>query len=339
MDIGELRTLIVSLMAEIQRLKVRVDELETENAELRTRLAQNSTNSSKPPSSDGLAKKPIIKPALPKQGGKKPGGQAGHKGNTLHIVETPDLIHTHRATHCHQCGLTLDGPGRVVSKRQVFDLPAPRLWVEEHQLMAYQCRCGCEATGQFPTNITAPVQYGPRIQAQSVLLNVDYRIPFAKVRQFWTDLTGYAYNPATLISTQTSLYEQLTPIEVQIKEQLKTAHVCHVDETGVRVEGKLHWLHVASNDRYTHLFIHPKRGKDALLSEQSIFGACLNWTVHDCWKSYFTVGEGRHALCGAHLLRELAALIEGGSVWAKQMPKSNTVEKINPQISLIWGFR
>jgi transposase len=311
-DIAQLKALILAQQEEIATLKAVI-------ADLMARLAQNSANSNKPPSTDGLAKKPIIKPALPKQGGKKVGGQTGHTGNTLHMVETPNLIHTHQATHCHQCGLALDGPGCVVSKRQVFDLPAPRLWVEEHQLIAHQCTCGCEASGQFPADVAAPVQYGPGIQAQSVLLNVDYRIPFAKVKQLWADLTGYAYNPATLISTQTTLGEQLAPIEEQIKEQLKAAHVCHVDETGVRVAGKLHWLHVASNQSYTHLFIHPKRGKDALLNAQSIFGDCLNWTVHDCWKSYFSVGKGRHALCGAHLLRELAGLMESGSIWARQM--------------------
>jgi len=150
-------------------------------------------------------------------------------------------------------------------------------------------------------------------------LNIDYRIPFAKVQQFWADLTGYTYNPATLISTQTALDEQLVPIEARIKEQLKAAAVCHFDETGVRVGGKLQWLHVASDGHYTHLFVHPKRGQDALLSAQSIFSDCLNWTVHDCWASYFTVGEGRHALCGAHLLRELAALTEQGSRWANAM--------------------
>ncbi len=319
MDIGELRTLVNTLLDEVQRLKVRVHELETENAELKARLAQNSTNSSKPPSSDGLAKKPIIKPALPKVPGKKPGGQPGHPGNTLQCVEHPDLTHIHQPTQCQQCGLPFQGKGQVVARRQVFDLPQPRLWVEEHQVMAHQCACGCVQTGQFPVGVNAPVQYGPRIEAQSILLNVDYRVPFAKIRQFWTDLTGYAYNPATLISTLTTLQTQLMPVEAQIKEQLKAAGVCHFDETGVRVDGKLHWLHVASNAFYTHLFVHPKRGKDALLSEQSIFGDCLNWTVHDCWQSYFSVGKGRHTLCGAHLLRELAGLMEGGSVWARQM--------------------
>ena len=201
----------------------------------------------------------------------------------------------------------------------MFDLPQPRLFVEEHQVVAHQCACGCVLTGHFPAGVEAPVQYGPRIHAQSVLLNVDYRVPFAKVRQFWADLTDYAYNPATLVSVQTTLNEQLQPIEEQIKEQLKAAAVCHFDETGVRVGGQLRWLHVASNEAYTYLFIHPKRGQDALLSTQSIYGDSLNSTVHDCWASYFTVGKGRHALCGAHLLRELAALIEQGSQWAKAM--------------------
>ena len=309
-DIAPLKALVLAQQAEITALKAVIDDLTA-------RLAQNSTNSHQPPSSDGLAKKPIIKPALPKVAGKKVGGQPGHPGKTLHLLEQPDAIHTHQATQCHQCGLPLLGEGQLVARRQVFDLPQPRLWIEEHRLMAHQCACGYMQTGQFPPQVTAPVQYGPRIQAQSVLLNVDYRIPFAKLTQFWTDLTGYAYNPATLVSTQAWLDEQLIPIEAQIKTQLKQAPVCHFDETGVRVAGQLQWLHVASNQDATHLFVHPNRGQDALLSAQSIFGACQNWTVHDCWSSYFKAGKGRHALCGAHLLRELAALIEQGSDWAK----------------------
>ena len=311
-DIAQLKALILAQQEEIMALKAVI-------ADLTARLSQNSANSHKPPSSDGLAKKPLIRPALPKQVGKKPGGQPGHPGKTLLFVKQPDLIHTHQASQCQQCGLPLQGSGQILARRQVFDLPQPRLFVEEHQVLTHQCACGCVMSGQFPAGVEAPVQYGPRIQAQSVLLNVDYRVPFAKVRQFWADLTGYAYNPATLVGAQTTLNEQLGPIEEQIKAQLKAAAVCHFDETGVRVGGKLQWLHVASNAAYTHLFVHPKRGQAALLCSQSIFSDCLNWTVHDCWASYFTVGKGRHALCGAHLLRELAALTEQGSVWAKAL--------------------
>ena len=305
-DIAPLKALIRAQQEEITALKAIIDDLTA-------RLAQNSANSHKPPSSDGLTKKNLIKPALPKQAGKKQGGQPGHPGKTLHFVDQPDVIHTHRPIQCQQSGLPFQGPGQLVARRQVFDLPQPRLFVEEHRMVAHQSACGCVQTGEFPAGVGAPVQYGPRIQAQSVLLNVDYRIPFAKVRQFWADLTGNAYNPATLVSVQTTLNEQLEPVQ----EQLKAAAVCHFDKTGVRVGGKLYWLHVASDAHYTHLFVHAKRGQDALLSPQSVFPDCLNWTVHDCWVSYFTVGKDRHALCGAHLLRELAALIEQGSGWAK----------------------
>lgn len=310
---------IADLKSLVNRLLLRIEELEAENADLRRQLGQNSSNSHKPPSSEGYSKKPLIKPALSKLAGKKPGGQSGHPGKTLQLAERPDQIYTYRATHCSGCGLALQGEGQVVARRQVFDLPPTRLWVCEHQVVAHRCQCGCEQTGQFPSDIVAPVQYGSRIHAQSIMLNVEYRLPFAKISQLWADLTGYAYNPATLITAQSKLYEQLAPIETQIKEQLKTAPVCHFDETGLRVEGALKWLHLASNDQYTYFFVHDKRGQQALLSQESIFPECINWTVHDCWASYFTVGNGRHSLCGAHLLRELQALIEQGRQWAKAM--------------------
>ena|GEM_PF-2956598 len=206
-DIDELKALIYSLRAEVERLMGRVKELKAENAELRARLArtrdrQNSANSHKPPASDGYHKKPLIKPALPKAPGKKPGGQAGHPGKTLQMVETPDTIQRHQATHCQQCGLMLTGEEQIVARRQVLigpatRLPKPRLWVEEHQLIAHQCACGCSQIGQFPDSVAAPVQYGPRIHrtgvpAHSILLNVDYRVTCLKVSQWWAELTGYA---------------------------------------------------------------------------------------------------------------------------------------------------
>lgn len=307
-DIGELKALI-------QQLMLRVEQLEAENAELRRRLGLTSTNSHKPPASAGYAKKP----ALPKPPGGKIGGQIGHPGKTLDFVSQPDLIVCHEPNQCPDCGLGLTGPGELVSRRQVFDLPQPRLQVTEHQLIERQCTCGCQVQGAFPAQVTGVVQYGPRITALSSLLNTDYRLPFAKVSQLWLDLTGYSYNPATVIAANTRLYEDLADHEATIKTQLPLSIVTHHDETGLRVTGKLHWLHVACTNLLTYLFIHPKRGKEALQSAQSVFMDCINWTVHDCWASYFVAGKGRHSLCGAHLLRELQNLVEGGSTWAALM--------------------
>jgi transposase len=307
-EIATLRTLIVSLEAEVQLLRA-------ENADLKARLAQNSTNSHQPPASDGPAKKVLIKPALPKIEGRKKGGQPGHPGRTLSMVETPDAIIQHGPSQCPQCQAALTGPTQLVARRQVFDLPPPRLWVEEHQLLAQTCACGCRTVGQWPQAVAAPVQYGPRLSALSAVWNVDYRLPFAKVQQLWADLTGYGYNPATLSRAQQRLDAAIAPLEAQVRQQLLAAPVCHFDETSLRVEGRLQWLHVACNEAYTLLSVSPGRGQ-AQLSD-SVFLACRNWTVHDCYASYLAYGQGQTALCGAHLVRELQALVEQGRAWAK----------------------
>ena len=311
-DIGELKALIQQLMLRVEQLEAENMALRSENAELRRRLGLTSANSHKPPASAGYAKKP----ALPKPPGGKVGGQVGHPGKTLDLVSQPDIIIRHEQSQCPDCGLSLTQPGQLVSRRQVFDLPQPRLQVTEHQLIERQCSCGCQVRGTFPAQVAGIAQYGPRITALSSLLNIDYRLPFAKVSQLWLDLTGYGYNPATVVAANTQLYDELADPEAHIKTQLPLAAVTHHDETGLRVKGELHWLHVACTDLLTYLFIHPKRGKIALESAQSVFLDCINWTVHDCWASYFVAGKGRHSLCGAHLLRELQSLIEAGSEWA-----------------------
>jgi transposase len=307
------------LLAKIHDLEQLIAQLQAENAELKARLAQNSTNSSKPPASDGFQKK-TIKPALPKQPGRKPGGQKGHSGHTLQMVSTPDVVVQHQPARCISCGHDLTtATATINAKWQVFDLPQPRLEVTEHQQMAVRCACGCVNLGQFPTAVAGPVQYGPRIAAHSILLNVDYKIGFAKVGQFWADLVGYGYNPATLQAAQTTLSEQIEPLEAHIRVQIQQAPVAHFDETSLRAGGKLQWLHVACTALWTYLFVHPKRGQDALKSAQSVFEGCTNWLVHDCWSSYFAAGVGRHALCGAHLLRELQGQLEQGKAWASAL--------------------
>lgn len=310
---------IAQLKALIADQHMLIGQLRAENEELRARLTKNSTNSHKPPSSEGLLKKPTIKPALPKEAGKKQGGQTGHKGDTLQMSQTPDQIIVQQASHCQQCGLSVQGEGQLIARRQVFDLPKPRLEVVEYQLRAHTCPCGCVTQGQFPSHVNAPVQYGPRLKASSVVLNVDYRIPLQKLSDLWQQWVGQAVNTATLLRAQAQIHQQLEPIETHIKEQIIAAPVSHHDETGLRVVGKLHWGWVTCTTLWTYLFIHAKRGKEALQSAQSIFEQCVGWTVHDCWAAYFALGKGRHALCGAHLVRELQALQERGRPWAGAM--------------------
>ena len=303
-------------------LQSKYAEMEAENAELKAKVAElearinsNSGNSSKPPSSDGYKKKP----AFPRKKKGKQGGQQGHKGRTLKQVEHPDKTVKHKPGPC-DCGHVFsDEELSVAETRQVFDLPKPRLEVTAHQLLKGKCPgCGKWHKGIAPEGVNAPVQYGYGVKTLAVLLNVDYRIPFKKIQILFSDLFGYAINESTVYSASGQCYEMLGPTEEMIKSGVVKSDATHADETGLRVAGKLHWLHTASSLLYTYLFVHEKRGRLALESDKSILNRIRGWLVHDCWSSYFRFNNMKHAICGAHILRELEGLIENGqSKWAK----------------------
>lgn len=294
----------------------RIEELEKENGELKSRLAQNSKNSNRPPSSDGLKKRP----AFPRKKGKKTGGQTGHKGKTLEMVAHPDFVVQHAPVKC-QCGQSLRRVLKhTVERRQIFDLPDPKLEVTEHQLQACTCpNCWRMNMGEFPLEIPARAQYGNGVRALSVLLNTGLNMPLGKVRQFFADIFGYDLNDSTQLGAHQKCYDLTAPSENQVRQLLLDSPVNHFDETGLRVAGKLHWLHNCSNSKYTYLFVHPNRGRKALDSPSSLLPFYTGWSVHDCWSSYFKYENPKHAICGAHLLRELQALIEQGSKWAGLM--------------------
>jgi transposase len=315
-DISVLKDLVKILFARVEALESENAALRAENAELRSRLNLNSKNSHKPPSSDGLSKKP----GLPKGPPKKSGGQFGHKGKTLKMVDTPDDVVVHHVATCPCCSKIFSPADvvEVVQRRQVFDIPAPSMEVTEHQLGVVVC-CGKQHLGGFPPEVSQPVQYGSRIKALSVLLNNDYKLPLEKIEQLMGDLWGCSFNESTALTANAVIYQALEPIEEQIKAAILASDVAHFDETGMRVEKSLHWFHVASTSRFTYLFVHKKRGREALVSEDSLLKDFQNWAVHDCWESYFAFEQCRHALCGAHLLREMTNLIEKGSKWAAKM--------------------
>lgn len=305
-----------NLKEEISFLKQENTALKQENTALRARLNQNSGNSHKPPSSDGYKKQP----ALPKAKSKSSGGQKGHQGHSLQMVGTPDVVVLHHASGCSCCGKLFSSSQvhYIQEKRQVFDLPEIKLQVTEHQLGVIYC-CGKAHTGSFPLEAKAPAAYGVRLHAMASLLNSEYRLPLDKVSQLLKDLFGCSYNESTLCSANARVYECLEPVEEQIKQQLLGSAVVHVDETGLRVEGRLHWVHTVCSAFLCYLFLHPKRGREALYSQSSLLKDFKHRVIHDCWKTYFSFEQCSHALCNAHLLRELTGLQEQGSQWAESM--------------------
>lgn len=325
---------IFTLKALVSNLLERVSQLESENAslrlensilrsenlELQAKLSKNSKNSHKPPSSEGYSKKP----ALSKVSTQKVGGQVGHQGKTLEMTERPDECIKHYATKCRHCATVLQASDvlQLGSRHQVVDLPVQKLFVTEHQLYISQCRCGCQTKASLPAGISAsPIQYGSTIKALAVYLNTDFKLPFQKISTLFSDLYGYEFNASTAFSANQTAYEQLEPIENQIKSALLASNVVHADETGIRCAGSLNWLHVACNSIYTYFFVHPKRGKLAIESEKSILQNYQNYLMHDCWTSYFGLQNATHLICNAHIIRELQALIEKGSIWAEAMQK------------------
>ena len=316
--IEELLQELGALQQELAALRAENAALQQENAELRRRLDQDSSNSSKPPSSDGPARKPRMAGSLRGISGKKSGGQPGHRGDTLRAVATPDKIERHAATRCGHCRAALTpAMATRVEKRQVFEMPQPRLEVTEHQAEVYTCAC-CrgETRAAFPAEVSAPVQYGPRIRAAAIYLNAQHLIPEDRVGEIMHDVfAAPRLCSASLAAWGEAKAQEWAGVAAKIAARLATAAVRHLDETGFRIGGKTRWLHTVSTAALTYYRVSEQRGAmfDAL------HGGVI---VHDHFKPYFTLAEVEHALCNAHHLRELKALVEiEKEPWARKMSR------------------
>jgi transposase len=304
--------------AENSALRLENAALKQEVADLRRQLGKNSSNSSKPPSSDGFRKPPRIAGSLRGASGKKSGGQVGHKGDTLRPVDKPDKIERHDAACCAHCAAALTAAMATgVEKRQVFDMPEPRLEVTEHQANIYTCTsCQGVTKAAFPEGVNAHVQYGPRIKAAAVYLNTQQLIPEDRVGEVMKDILGAgSLCPASVAAWCAAKAEAFAPVTARIADLLARAPVRNLDETGFRISQKLQWLHTVSSDVLTHYRVTSRRGEIPKFLEGGVI-------VHDHFRPYYRLNGLAHALCNAHHLRELKALIEiEKEAWAKKMSR------------------
>jgi transposase len=308
-----LKALVAELLPLREQLAIALARIK----ELEERLGTDSRTSSKPPSSDGPGRLPR---SSRRPSGKSPGGQAGHPGYTLAMKEQPDEVIRHRPDVCRECQADLSTiPGTITERRQVLDVPEIHLLTHEHQLEAICCpTCHTTTLGSFPASVVAPVQYGPNLQALAVYLHQGQLLPTARTCEVLAALCGCQISEASLLQWSELAAERLAPTIERIAELIVASRLQHGDETGIRIYGMLHWLHVNCTDLLTHLSWHAARGREAM-DEIGIWPRFTGRGMHDRWASYDGYGCA-HSICGAHLVRDCAAIAEQEQQeWAGEM--------------------
>lgn len=296
----------------IEELLHKIDELSGKG--------KDSHNSSKPPSSDGYGKKPAPK-SLKKTSGKKQGGQTGHKGGSLAITREPDEVVQHHPVMCMNCPNRGKCANRVCESRYVVDIEIKTV-ITQHQ----QIECSCALLnnkpiqGCFPTDVAATKQYGTNITALSSVLSTVGMMSMDRIHQVLHSITGdLDISAATIRNMLHRLWLSSKQAADHIQNRVSSLPLLHCDETGLRVEGSLHWLHCACDSKWSYFFLHEKRGTDAI-NAMGILPGYTGTMVHDCWSPYFKLEEASHALCGAHIARELVYAHEQlGQTWAEKL--------------------
>jgi len=293
-------------------------ELQAEVRRLHDAAAQNSRNSSRPPSTD-RPDRPQPK-SLRKKSGRKPGGQPGHPGHTLRFSDQPKHVEVHRLLKC-ACGEDLSGqPALDFQGRQVFDLPSLTLECTEHRAEIKACPgCGDLSTAAFPPDLKAPVQYGKNFRALLAYLYDAQEGASRRIREMGEEMFGYAVSEGTLQSARQEHYEALAPFEQRLVEILPQEPILHADETSVPVNQITHWLHVLCTPLLTFFGLHLRRGKEAI-EAIGIIPRFTGWLMHDFLSSYLNWDHCLHTFCKSHLLRELVFLFEQHQqAWAQEL--------------------
>ena len=312
-EIDDLNEMLEVVYAEKDALIKKVEDLKQENLELRSKTRKNSKNSSKPPSSDGY-RKPKPK-SRRKRSGKKPGGQKGHPGSHMSIPHDPDETVEHYPEKCqncpHFCSCLEGGNFKCQEKRYVVDVVVETKVTEHQRFDAKDCpqESGIKLKAQFPKDIKAYVQYGNSITVLAGLLSTYGAMSYERMHVFLSELIGVSLSQGTLWAMVKRCAEKVGPVMEEVKDLLIENDVDHFDETGVRVNGRLYWVHSSSSKDFTYQTIHEKRGQEGI-DDNGVLPHFNGVAVHDCWSSYWKYPNATHAICCAHLLRELEGIQE-----------------------------
>lgn len=304
--------LIQEFTSKINQLTERVNELEG-------RLVKNSSNSSKPPSSDGLKRKKRTR-SQRKRMGRKSGGQKGHPGKTLEMTATPDHIVKIKVKTCACCGKSIKkAHAKDYEARQKFEIPAPIVEVTEYRAEIIDCpHCGTENKASFPEGITHKTQYGNHLRSIAVYLGNYQLIPTERSAEIFSDLFQVPLSEGTIIAASARFAGALSGFNEWVMDKIMKSSVANFDETGVNIAGSLHWIHTAGTPLLTAYYVHKKRGAEAV----DAFGILPGFTgraIHDHLPVYFKY-PCNHGLCNAHHLRELSYMYEHeGQKWAQSM--------------------
>ena len=289
---------------------------------LANRLNLNSTNSSKPPSTD-----PNRKKKTKSKTGKKPGGQKGHVGTTLKKVDDPDKVKLIKVDRSKL------PPGRYrqvgFDSRQVFDIDISRV-VTEYRVQILQDDKGNRFVATFPKGVTKAVQYGTGLKAHSVYMSQFQLVPYNRIQDYFADQLHIPISEGSIFNFNKEAFRSLVDFENRVKNELTASDLAHADETGINIGGKRHWLHCVSNDCWTLYYPHEKRGMDAI-NDMGVLPWFKGVLCHDHWKPYYKI-DCTHALCNAHHLRELTrAWEQDDQQWAQKL--KNLLETINRKVT------
>lgn len=312
--------------ARIAELSAEIISLNQTIQELKEQLNKNSKNSSKPPSSDGLKKPTVNKnKSLRESSGKKQGAQKGHDGVHLSVISAPDHTRDHMHSDCTVCPHRAKCLSKscIIETRHEVDAVVTVDVTAHNLIKVSECPLhGGVKTGAFPENIKATVQYGKNLQAMVVAFNTVGAVSINRIHEILSSVFDIPLATGTIKNMVTRCAESLKDTYERIRLTMISLGLLHCDETGSRVDGKTCWVHVASDQDYTYLTINQKRGQIGMDAANVLPHAC-GIIVHDCWGSYWKYQDVTHAICCAHLLRELNGVIENHpeQTWAARFKK------------------